>query len=210
MPRPFVAVNCASSIDGKISSAARRRVQLSSPEDRERVMKLREEFDAIAVGVNTVLADDPLLLPSDSEQWSGRIKRVIFDSRLRTPAGARALKYGNTVIFASRNAEGEIPGASIFRYGEERVDLKKALAKLHEMGVKRLLVEGGGELIFEFFRFRLVDRLIVYTAPLIIGGRSSPTIADGEGFSDPSEFIKLRLISFRKMGEGIITEYESI
>lgn len=208
MERPYIAVNCAASIDGRISSTSRGRVLLSGAEDLDRVRRLRARFDAIAVGINTVLADDPLLLPSDDKKWARKIKRVVFDSRGRTPVEARVLKYGGTVIFTSTECRATFQGAETYRYGRKRVDIGRALSKLHSLGVRRLLVEGGGEIIYELFRLRVVDSLTIYTAPVIIGGRGAPSVADGDGFSVGS-FPKMKMIGCRKLGEGIITKYES-
>ncbi|MEM3851959.1 MAG: dihydrofolate reductase family protein [Methanomassiliicoccales archaeon] len=208
MPRPFVTLNCAASIDGKITTAERKRVQLSCEEDRRRVLRLRGKNDAVAVGIGTVLADDPLLLPAENKKWAEKIKRVIFDSKGRTPEGARTLAYGNVIVFTSEECNAEIKGAEVIRCGRGKVDVAKGLEILHEKGVESLLLEGGGELIYEFLVNRLVDLMFVYTAPVIIGGRGAITIAEGKGLTKESDFIRMRLVRQRRLGVGYLSEYK--
>ena len=174
----------------------------------ERVMKLRNNVDAVAVGIGTVLADDPALTvrPRSGKQPV----RVIFDSHGRVPEGAKILDgRARTVIFTSDECERNVGGAEILRCGSGRVDLKQAVQLLREMGVKRLLVEGGGGLIFGFLSARLVDAMTVYTAPVIIGGSGAPTVADGTGFADARSFPRLRLESVVRLGPGFLATYRS-
>ncbi len=199
-------VNCAASIDGRISTVSRQRIPLSCPEDLDRLMKLRRSSDAVAVGIGTVLSDDPALNVRDHP---GRQPlRVVFDSRGRVPEGAKVLdgKTG-TVIFTSVECTRDAQGAQTIRCGSGRVDLVKALSHLNRMGVTSLLVEGGGGLIFGFLSAGLVDSMTVYTSPVVIGGLGAPTIADGEGFSGIRGFSQFRLESVRRMGPGFLAEY---
>jgi len=207
--RPNVTVNCAASIDGKISTPARKRVKISSDEDLSRVMMLRRDYDAIAVGIGTVLSDDPVLLPAAESRQIQLPARVVFDSNCRIPDEARILSGGGRVfIVTSEWNTRRLPGCEMIRCGEGKTDILKALDRLYERGIRRMLLEGGGRLIFEFMRVRAVDRLLVYTAPVIIGGAASPTLADGEGFLSEEEFARFRLMGFGREGEGLLCEYE--
>lgn len=206
LSRPYTAVNCASSIDGKLSTASRRRVLLSCRDDINRLMKLRSSFDAVAVGIGTVLADDPSL--TVRHHRGKHPVRVIFDSRGRLPDDAKVLDgQAETIVFTAEECEREVRDARVLRCGSGRVDLKRASSLLHKMGVKSLLVEGGGELIFGFLSAGLVDTLTVYTAPVVIGGSDAPTIADGEGFADARSFAHFRLESVKPLGPGFISTY---
>lgn len=207
MDRPTITVNCAASIDGKISTVRRRRVGISDATDLERVMGLREKNDAVAVGVGTVLADDPSLTIRRDGKETKCIK-VVFDSRGRTPPDAKVLTGGKTYIITSSSCRKKIGNAVMLRCGDRKVDIPKALHLLHKEGIRSLLVEGGGEIIFELARLGLIDRLLVYTSPVIIGGRDAPTLADGKGLEDESHFARFVLVSVGKAGEGILSEYE--
>lgn len=208
MTRPRVTVNCAASIDGKISTKSRTRVDISDARDRERVMALRRSHDAIAVGIGTVLSDDPALSVVDDDKSVPK-PRIVFDSRGRTPATARILaEPGKTYVVTSEDCKKTLKNATMVRCGTPRVDIAAALELLHESGIRSLLVEGGGELIFEFARLHLIDKLTVYTAPFLIGGENAPTIADGPGFASGEQFERFRLVAADKHGEGVVAEYE--
>lgn len=207
--RPQVTVNCAMTADGKIASRARKQLRISSPEDLERVKALRASSDAILVGVGTVLADDPHLtvkgLPPEKNPL-----RVVLDSTGRTPKEARVLDgRARTVIATSEECTATWPRAEVIRTGKEKVDINSLLDRLHEMGVRGLMVEGGGETIFSFFERGLVDRYCVFVGSLVVGGRSSPTPADGKGFlGDGAK--KLRLVDHALLGDGVLLTYEVI
>jgi len=205
--RPRVIVNCAMSPDGKIAGAERRQLRISSPEDMERVRRLRSECQAILVGAGTVLADDPHLtvkgLPLEKQAL-----RVVLDPRGRVPEtalvlDARACTLMVTVEDCARNYQ----GAETVRLGKRSIDLQALLELLGDRGVSTLLVEGGGETIHSFFRAGLVDVYSVFVGDFIIGGRGSPTPVDGEGFP-PGERVPLKLISVERLGGGALLTYE--
>lgn len=203
-----MTVNCAASIDGKISTAKRRRVPLSDKHDLARVRELRKTHDAIAVGIGTVLADDPALA-AEARSGSEPPARIVFDSRCRTPKESKVLSGpGRTYILTSESCSRKVPGAIMIRCGRKKVDMRKAMRLLYSEGIRSILVEGGGEVIFELARLRLIDRLSIYTAPVLIGGVSAPTIADGAGFTVEKEFARFRLKSVNMFGEGVLMEYD--
>ena len=208
LERPTVTVNCAASIDGKISTAKRRRVALSDKSDLARVRELRKTHDAIAVGIGTVLADDPALA-AEVRNGQKPPARIVFDSSGRTPGGSKVLSgQGRTYIITTESCSRKVPGATMIRCGRKRVDMRKALNLLYSEGIKSVLVEGGGEVIFELARLHLIDRLSIYVAPVLIGGRKAPTIADGGGFTDEKEFERFRLKAVNVLGEGLLMEYD--
>jgi 2,5-diamino-6-(ribosylamino)-4(3H)-pyrimidinone 5'-phosphate reductase len=210
-----VVVNAATSADGKLSSRRREQIAISGEEDFARVDRLRAEVDAVAVGIGTVLADDPSLVRHD-EAYRGPDAappgRVVVDSRCRTPEDAAILDGDpETYVLTSESAPDERrralerSGATVLAAGEERVDLPAALAALAGEGVDRLLVEGGGELIFSLFEAGLVDELSVFVGGMVIGGREAPTLADGEGFV--ADFPALELESVERLDDGALLRW---
>jgi 2,5-diamino-6-(ribosylamino)-4(3H)-pyrimidinone 5'-phosphate reductase len=205
--RPRVTVNCAMTADGKLASRTRKQLRISSGEDMERVKSLRASSDAILVGVGTILADDPHLtvkgLPPEENPL-----RVVLDSHGRTPAGAKVLDdRARTLIATTEECHRTWPGAEVVRCGKGRVDLGALMDVLEERGVRSLMVEGGGETIFSFFQAGLVDRYMVFVGSMIVGGRCSPTPADGDGFQD-DDIVRLSLIDAEVLGDGVLLSYE--
>lgn len=204
----FVQLNCAASVDGKLATRERRQVRISSEEDLERVHRLRDRFDGIAVGIGTVMADDPKLTAKGGDDPV----RVVVDSRCRTPVDAEVLRRGDSpvVIGASEAAPRESvealedAGADVVRAGGDRTDLAALLDALAERGVESLLVEGGGELNFGFFEAGLVDRVTLFTGGCVFGGSSSPTVVDGEGFGE-EEAPSLKLEEAEVLGGGVLS-----
>jgi 2,5-diamino-6-hydroxy-4-(5-phosphoribosylamino)pyrimidine 1'-reductase len=223
MSRPFVYINMAATVDGKITSAAREYPRLTSEHDRREMDRLRAEADAIAVGARTLRADDPPLQVRNDEMRAHRrtlgkpagLLRVLItasgqvDPSSRffddTDAGAgrivatvEALPDESLVALADR--------AEVWKLGRDEVDLKELLKRLAARGVGRLLVEGGGELNWAFLRRDLVDELYVTIAPALLGGREAPTLLEGDGFVMDAQ-RRLRLESVRREGDELFCRY---
>ena len=208
-----VHVNAAVSVDGKLSSARREQIAISGDEDFARMERIRANADAVMVGVGTVLADDPSLERHDESLGREPPARVVADSRARTPTDADILAGEPTTYLlvsdaapAERRIALEQAGATLIVAGEDRVALSEAFAELEAAGIKRLMVEGGGELIFSLFEDGLVDELTVYVGSLVIGGRDAPTLADGEGFV--ADFPELDLHDVSRLDDGVVLSYE--
>ncbi len=203
--RPTVVVNCAMSADGKIAGVDRRQLRISSPEDMARVNAMRRDHDAILVGVGTVLSDDPHLTVKGASPEQNPI-RVVLDTSGRTPDEAHVVDgFSRTVMVTGTECDREWMGAEVIRCGKGRVDVPLMLEYLGTMGVRTLMVEGGGEVIASFFSAGIVDRLITFIGPMIIGGRDAPTAVDGGGVLTP---LRLRLISHESLGNGVLITYE--
>lgn len=190
--RPYVVVNVAASVDGKIDTVARRGAVISGEADRERVQRLRASVDAVMVGRRTLLDEDPRLTVRSRELQMERISRGVppqpakvatVRSATEVPAESRFMTDGpaRVILFSTEQSKREQAEVYAVPTTNGRVDLVAAMAKLAELGIQRVLVEGGGSLIAELLRLRLVDELLVYVAPVIFGGASAPTLADGAG-----------------------------
>lgn len=216
-----VHVNAAVSVDGKLSTRRREQVEISGSADFDRVDRIRAAADAVMVGVGTVLADDPHLTLDEDDRRVQRLRsgregnpaRVVADSRARTPTDARILDdEATTYVLVSEAAPGdgvaalESAGAAVITAGAERVDLVEAFDALESEGVERLMVEGGGELIFSLFAADLVNELTLYVGSMVVGGSEAPTLADGEGFLE--EFPELDLVGVERVDDGVLLSYE--
>ena len=210
--RPEVWLNCATSADGRLAFAGGRRAELSGPEDLARVQGLRAESDGILVGVGTVLLDDPSL----RVHWEllGRPPgpsptRIVLDSHGRTPLTARVVQPTQPTLIAT--AEGTArpwpPTVSVVSFGRPQVDIARLLEHLHRQKMRRLLVEGGAGVLASFVRGGWFDRLTVYVAPMIIGGRTAPTMVAGEETSGPDSVVRLERVSAEPLGAGTLLTY---
>lgn len=205
--RPHVIVNCAMTADGKIAGKARKQVRISSPEDLDRVRRLRAESDAILVGVNTIIADDPHLTVRGLDRDRNPL-RVVLDSNGRTPQRAKVLDdRARTLVATCEGCAHTWEGAEVVRLGRDRVDLHGLMRELETRGVRRLMVEGGGETIWSFFNEGLVDEYLVFVGSMVLGGRTSPSPVDGEGFEE-GRCVNLRLAESQVLGSGVLLRYE--
>ena len=222
--RPHVLVNAAMTADGKIDSFARQGAVISSEQDIVRVDRLRSEAGAVLVGGRTLLGDDPRLTVKSPVLRQERRNRGLsenpikvgvvtvaalkLESRFINAGPARKLVYTTSQTPPEQVARLREAGVEVFLQGERRVDLTAVIASLYDLGVRQLLVEGGGTLIGELFRLGLVDELTLYIAPQIFAGASAPTLADGSGFI-PEQAPCLDLVSVEKFDEagGLLVHY---
>ncbi len=212
MMRPEIIVNCAMSADGKIAGRERKQVKISDQADFKRVHELRNECDAILIGIGTVIADDPSLIVKEKyvDDPSQPI-RIVLDPNGKCSEGSLVLDNTIvTLIITNEQCQREFQGTNTRKlsFGKDKgIDLTRMLEHLYGMGIKKILVEGGGETIWHFFKAKCVDRLSIFVGDIIIGGRTSPTPVDGDGFG-LEEHVQLVFKNMKRMETGIVVEYE--
>ena len=186
----------AMSLDGKIATRTGDSRWISNEASRRQAHLLRAEADAVMVGIGTALADDPQLTARDLPPGEGEVRRqplrVVVDSSGRLPAGAAMLSAPGRTLVAVAGAEGATAagatGAEVFEAGagaDGRVDLARLLAELGARDVTSVLVEGGATLHGALFDAGLVDKVVAFVAPIVIGGAGAPGPVGGLG----QEFI---------------------
>jgi len=212
---PYVTVKLAETLDGKIATRTGDSRWISSAESRRRVHELRGVSDAVMVGANTALKDDPMLLSMRSGRWQP--VRVVVDSALRTPIRSRlfATIDRSAVIMAvtSRASAKRVKAARdrgaeviIIRSKKRMVDLRMLLGKLAARGIASILVEGGAELAASLAEDWLVDRFLFFIAPKIIGGRGAISSIGGRGIGKVSGAFTFSDIRVEKSGPDIMIE----
>ena len=217
MNRPFVFINVAMTADGKIDTIRRAGAAISSPRDKERVDRLRAETDAIMVGGRTLLDEDPKLTVKSEALREERIlkglspnpikvgvvteARIEPDSKFLTAGPAKIVIFTTYRTYKHHVSRLESFGVNVHVDDTEKVNLPKALETLKQIGVKRLMVEGGATLNFELLRLGLVDEINIYMAPLIFGGASAPTLAGGTGL-DREQAIPLQFVNAEAWEDG--------
>ncbi|HSQ40283.1 MAG TPA: 2,5-diamino-6-(ribosylamino)-4(3H)-pyrimidinone 5'-phosphate reductase [Anaerolineales bacterium] len=224
MNRPFVFINVAMTADGKIDTFQRKGSAISSQGDKERVDRLRAGSDAVMVGGRTLLDEDPKLTVKSEALRAERVARGLTPNPIKMGVVSRAefdphSKFlheggGRIVIFTTQRTSNEqlefirSQNAQVFVHAGERVDLRATMQTLHELGVRRLMVEGGATLNFELIRLGLADELSAYVAPMIFGGGTAPTLAAGSGL-ERSEAVHLQLIDVERWDDGgVLLKYK--
>jgi 2,5-diamino-6-(ribosylamino)-4(3H)-pyrimidinone 5'-phosphate reductase len=212
-------------VDGKIATSSGDS-RISSRDDLVRVHKLRASVDAIVVGISTILADNPRLTVRLVKGKNPA--RVIVDSRGRIPLDSQIMRTASkvrTIIAVTDKAPEEKitnlrkMGAEVLVISEGKkgrsaavphgVNLKLLFRKLEKMGLKKILVEGGGELNWSLLHLWLVDELTITIAPKIAGGRLATTLVEGDGFDEMAQSIRLQLKKIeRKNGGELVLHYK--
>jgi len=211
---PFVIAKFAASLDGRIAAASGDSRWISGPQSRQWAHEQRATLDAIMVGVNTILVDNPQLTARPGGQESElQPLRVVADSHGRTPPSARVLQGpGRALIATSDRSEPswrqaiEAAGAEVLvlpRDGDS-LDLGALLRALAERGVLSLLVEGGGILLGSLFDQGLVDKVQAIIAPLIIGAAEAPAAVAGRGAARLADAWRLREVTVERLGADIL------
>jgi diaminohydroxyphosphoribosylaminopyrimidine deaminase/5-amino-6-(5-phosphoribosylamino)uracil reductase len=213
--RPFVVLKLALSLDGKVATRSGESRWISNERSRELVHQMRNRYAAVLVGVNTILRDDPQLTARAAgarDPW-----RIVLDSRGRIPLEAKVLSLGSpapTVVATTELMPQEkeraliSKGARVWRLRarDGRVDLEELLVRLGEEGLDSLLVEGGPTVAAGFLEAGLVDKVVFFIAPKIIGGEEAPGAVGGRGVEGLAEAWKLKDISVRMLEGDLVYE----
>ncbi len=211
--KPYVILNAAMTLDGKIATKTGSS-EISGEEDLIRVHKIRKEVDAIMVGINTVLVDDPrLTVHKIHAEKKDNPVRIVVDSKGRVPLDFRVLNdEAPTIIAVTENAGPQKikeleKKVTVLKCGKDRVNLQLLMKELADKGIKTIMLEGGSTLNYSMLENSLVDEVRVCVAPMIAGGKHAKTLADGEGAHQMNDAIRLKLIKSYPLGHDLILEY---
>ncbi|MEA3328161.1 MAG: bifunctional diaminohydroxyphosphoribosylaminopyrimidine deaminase/5-amino-6-(5-phosphoribosylamino)uracil reductase RibD [Candidatus Omnitrophota bacterium] len=210
---PFVTVKIAQTIDGKIATVCGSSKWITGPAARAYSHRLRSQVDAILVGIDTVLKDDPLLTALSPPHPV----KIIVDSKLRLPLDAKLLSKkspAQTIVVVTRQtAKSKIKvlrrknvKVIVIRSKFKMVDLRSLMKKLAGLNITHVLIEGGGRVIASALEAGLADRFLVFVAPKIIGGKNALTSVEGIGIRNIKRAIKLKGIEIKRFGDDILVE----
>ena len=212
---PLVSLKVAMTLDGKIATSTGDSRWISGEASRKYVHQLRNVYDAIMVGIGTVLKDDPMLNTRLEDKDIRDPIRVIIDSKLDLPSSSNIVKttrQQKTIVFCSQQADSarqeflEEAGLTVIKMtvNEEKLPLEEVLRVLGEMEIMTLLVEGGGEINGYLIEKNLVDKVYWFIAPKIVGGREAPTPVGGRGITQLKDALPLKSMEIQRFDEDIL------
>ena len=211
---PFVALKSAQSLDGKIATAKGHSKWITSEAARKYARRIRDEFDAILVGINTVVKDDPRLAPSKRTK---NLKKIILDSSLRILPKARLFSSSKpsdiiiaTTVKASakKRADFRKKGIHVLVCPQRggKIDLKWLFTELAKQEIMSILVEGGAHVIGSVLKAKLADKIYCYIAPIIIGDQKALSSVVGINIGKVNQSIPLKNIVLKEIGKDILVE----
>ena len=213
--RPHVIFSAAITLDGKLATRTGDS-KLSSKADKNRVHKLRGKVDAILIGKNTAEFDDPILSVHHHKKTNPI--RIVLDSNATIKNNSRILRTSSkipTIIAVGERASKKnlqrlekLP-IQVIICGKYKINIKKLFVELRKQGIKKILVEGGGETNWSFVKENLIDEVIITITPYLVGGDAATTLVDGDGFSTVAKSTKMKLKSARKVNNEIVLHYEN-
>lgn len=212
--KPFIVLKIAQSLDGKIATSKGESKWITGEKARNYVQRLRNEMDAVLVGIGTLKKDDPSL---DCRLKGGRDPyRIIVDSKLRIPLGAKVLKYndGKTLIATTQKAKaGKINSIKkmghqviVTKSSNKQVDLRNLMKALVGMGITSIMIEGGSSIAASALSSNIVDKVMFFTAPKIIGGHDAVTSVGGGSPVSLNNAVKIVDLKARRFGDDILLE----
>ncbi|MDH7516875.1 MAG: dihydrofolate reductase family protein [Candidatus Thermoplasmatota archaeon] len=213
MKRPYVVINCAISSDGKIADASGKQIRISCEEDIKRMYELRNQSDAVLVGINTVLSDNPRLTVKEKYVKNPRQPiRIVLDTYCKTPIDSLVVNTdAKTFIITGEKFDknfGNNVEKIVCSTKNGLIDLEKFLDIIYKKGIKKLMVEGGGTVIYNFLKFGFFDDFFVYVGSIKIdGGKTPPFIVDNK--IDVKSF-NLKLVETKDFGLGKLSHYRLI
>jgi diaminohydroxyphosphoribosylaminopyrimidine deaminase/5-amino-6-(5-phosphoribosylamino)uracil reductase len=215
--RPFILMKAATSLDGKIATKIGESRWISNEESRKYANKLRSTMDGVMVGINTVILDNPMLVPRMTKPKRYPV-RIVLDSKLRIPLTCQLVKTADrfrTMIFALNDARTEKESrlksmsVEVVRVGpgdNGRISLAEVCKGLVERDITSVLLEGGGELNSSLLKEGFVDKIVFFYAPKIIGGKEAPASVMGKGIAKISNAMPLERVQVRRFGQDILVE----
>jgi len=214
MPRPFVTLKLATTLDGRIATHDGQSRWITGEEARRVVHELRAGHDAVLVGIETALKDDPELTVRLPGYEGFQPARVVLDSRARLPLSSKLVQTARvipTYVVTTGDVAGEIQAMGVHTMRvpskHQRVDLDAALSALYAAGIERLFVEGGGVIATAFLRGGFVDRLEWFRAPTILGGDARPVIGH-LNIEDLSRIVRFTRLGVQSVGDDLWETYE--
>ena len=215
--KPYVVMKTAVTLDGKISTVTGESRWISSEASREYVHHLRNNMMGIMVGIGTIIADDPLLTTRIEGENCKNPTAIIVDSKLNLPLNSKilgTLKERKIIIGVTEKADKtkirqlESMGVSIIKTPSknERVDLNFLMNKVGEAGIDSILLEGGSTLNFSCLQEKIVDKVMCFIAPIMLGGEKAKTSVGGSGIKLLSEAVKVSNMKLKNIGQDILIE----
>lgn len=207
--RPFIAIKFASSLDGKIATKTGDSKWISNEKARKYSHILRSRYQAILVGSNTVLHDDPHL----GSRLKGKRDpiRIIIDPTLKIPLTSKVLRNTNILIISTRHADkfklAELKKRNIdlIKFNTSEIPLTEIIKELSKREIISILVEGGGETIGRFVDQKLVDKVYAFHSPILIGGKTATSAVMGTGFEKVNEALRLTGVSHKLFDDTVLT-----
>jgi diaminohydroxyphosphoribosylaminopyrimidine deaminase/5-amino-6-(5-phosphoribosylamino)uracil reductase len=214
--KPFVHLKMAISLDGRIATRTGDSRWITGEKSRARVQEIRHEYDAILVGANTVVVDNPQLSDRSGNARRRPLVRVVLDNSLRISLNSQIVltaKDAPTIVFTDNTDEEKISdlrseGVEVFYLAEGGRNLFGVLQELGKREIQSVLVEGGAEVAGSFYDAKLIDKVTFFIAPLVIGGKDAPTAIGGQGAQQLSSAMRLKDVEITNYGEDLeITGY---
>jgi diaminohydroxyphosphoribosylaminopyrimidine deaminase/5-amino-6-(5-phosphoribosylamino)uracil reductase len=209
--RPFVHLKMAISLDGRIATRTGDSRWITGEESRNRVQDLRHEYDAILVGANTVVVDNPSLTDRSGKERHRKLIRIVLDNSLRISLNSQVVLTARetpTIIFTDSTDDEKIKhlkdeSVEVIYIAEGGRNLQGVLQELGKREIQSVLVEGGAEVAGSFFDAKLIDKVTFFIAPIVIGGKDAPTAIGGQGAQQLSSAMNLQNVEITQHGKDI-------
>jgi diaminohydroxyphosphoribosylaminopyrimidine deaminase / 5-amino-6-(5-phosphoribosylamino)uracil reductase len=214
---PFITLKVAASLDGKIATRTGDSRWITAESARRHVHQLRNEVDAVLVGIGTILRDDPLLTTRLGIADQRDPIRVIVDNLARLPLRAKVVNRASTaptILAVSQKApRGKVEALEregiqvlVVENSPRRVSLERLVEVLGKRGILSVMIEGGAEINASALREGIVDKVCIFVAPMLIGGKTAPTAVGGEGIEEIAQALRLRDTRVERYGDDILVE----
>jgi diaminohydroxyphosphoribosylaminopyrimidine deaminase/5-amino-6-(5-phosphoribosylamino)uracil reductase len=214
---PFVTLKSALSLDGKIATSTGESQWITGPEAREQVHRMRDQVDAILVGAGTVLKDNPLLTTRLKNGKGRNPARVILDAKAEIPLKARVFHRANRerVVYVTTSKASAVRVnrlknrgilVNVISYKNNHILLIKLMKLLGSMGVASVLLEGGSRINAGALKEGIVDKVVLFLAPLIIGGESAPGVVGGPGIKSLKQALNIKNLTVTPVGADWMIE----